>query len=659
MAGQTQHKDAQTCEDCGHLNTAAAQFCHQCGHALSTVVEPEAQEEDALMGKELLGRYTIVRLLGVGGMGRVYVADQKLGEATREVAIKTLLPEYSRDKDIQQRFRRESSTVISLSHPNTIQFFDFGEMEDGTLFIVMEYIKGESLAHALLRGPIEPSRVDRLMLQICGSLAEAHQNGIVHRDLKPENVLLTSAGGQADYVKVLDFGIAKRGDMTNERDTRLTQQGTVLGTPPYMSPEQFNGTELDPRSDIYSLGLMAYEMLTGELPFEARTPWEWATKHLTETPADLADHPIARGLHPNKVEAVMRALRKNRDERFESVTEFLRAFVGIDDTQSAWALATSTTTGNLLGGSSPNPAPSPVGTANTPRGLDTTGQQFAIAGLGKKQGVSRGLKFTVGAIALGALVGVSAWALGNRTNGGADTEIASASALPVAVGTPAAEQTSAQNADEENVGVQSEDATVMQADDASVATTVLDNEEEQADESKLTPKERRALRRKRALAKKRAAEAAKASAEEAKKKAEEEAKQKAAQEAKANEARPAPTESTVTITRKDPRRTIVVSAPTGTGGASPPEIKAIEDALASNTLTGAVEAWKKASAKHPGHRDLEALKRRIASKGSYKVGRLLQMQQCDSARTVYKSLQSIGADRSARVHFDNDWCRAN
>ncbi len=646
---QTQHQGAQTCEDCGHLNTSAAQFCHQCGNALNTMVEPEAQEEDPLMGRELMGRYTIRRLLGVGGMGRVYVADQKLGEASREVAIKTLLPEYSRDKDIQQRFRRESSTVIALSHPNTIQFFDFGEMEDGTLFIVMEFIKGESLAHVLLRGAIEPSRVDRLMLQICGSLSEAHQMGIVHRDLKPENVLLTSAGGQADYVKVLDFGIAKQSDMANERDTRLTQQGTVLGTPPYMSPEQFSGTELDARSDIYSLGLIAYEMLTGELPFEARTPWEWATKHLTETPIDLAQYPISKGLQPGKVEAVMRALRKDREERFGSVTEFLRAFVGIDDTQSAWALATSTTTGNVLGSApaaDPQPLPNPVGTANTPRSLVTTDQQMALAGLPKKKS-NRVLGFVLGAVAIGGIAGgVGVWWAGQQKGAveNDDTVASAAGALPIAADAP----------DEIALSPTAPDAAVAASSDAgqgvpTQATTVVENDEaeqEAEDESKLTPKQRRQLRRKRLAAKREAAAR--------KKKEEQEAKE--AKETK--EVKPPDNSGNVVITRKEPNRTIVVNANSAGGVATPPAIQAVESALKSNTLTGAVDAWKKAQAMHRGHPSLPGLKREISSKGSYKVGRLLQMQKCNDARTVFKALQSIGAERAARVHFDNDWCPA-
>ncbi|MCA9603431.1 MAG: serine/threonine protein kinase, partial [Myxococcales bacterium] len=169
-----------------------------------------APAADPLLGQTILDRYKIVSELGEGGMGKVYRAEQKMGNATRFVAIKTLHPELSRDPQIVARFLRESETVIQLTHPNTIQFYDFGELPDKTLFIVMEYIEGESLAHTLLRGAIEPTRVDKLLVQICGSLNEAHGLGIVHRDLKPDNILLTNRGGQTDFVKVLDFGIAKR-----------------------------------------------------------------------------------------------------------------------------------------------------------------------------------------------------------------------------------------------------------------------------------------------------------------------------------------------------------------------------------------------------------------------------------------------------------------
>jgi len=338
----------------------------------------QKRADDPLLGQTLLDRYTIIRVLGEGGMGKVYLAEQRMGQATREVAIKTLHPELIRDPQLVARFHRECQTVIDLSHPNTVQFFDFGELEDHTLFIVMEYIQGESLAHALERGAMAPDRVDKLLIQICGSLHEAHQRGIVHRDLKPENVLLTERGGATDFVKVLDFGIAKRSEAEDDESAKLTKQGMVLGTPPYMSPEQFSGQTLDARSDIYSLGVMTYEMLLGRLPFDGRTPWEWATKHLTEQPAPLESFPTGSMLAPPKRMAVMRALEKDRDRRQQDVVTFLREFTGFDDPAAAWTMATS------VGGFHPNATPAPmaaghpraaVGTPSAP--MPQTGNQPA------------------------------------------------------------------------------------------------------------------------------------------------------------------------------------------------------------------------------------------------------------------------------------------
>ena len=328
----------RVCQRCQHQNTPEAKFCLQCGAMLEVEVENAA---DPLIGKILLGRYRVSRVLGEGGMGKVYLAEQKMGTAVRKVAIKTLHPELSNDPQIVARFHRECETVIELHHPNTVQFYDFGELEDKTLFIVMEFIEGEDLAHTLRRGTLEPARCDRVLIQVCGSLHEAHQRGIVHRDLKPENIYLTQRGGQQDFVKVLDFGIAKRNEAEDESKGKLTKQGMVLGTPPYMSPEQFSGQALDARSDIYSLGVMTYEMITGHLPFDARTPWEWATKHLTQAPTPLESYPQGAALAPHKKSAIMRALAKNRDERHADVLAFMQEFTGLADPQSAWTLATS------------------------------------------------------------------------------------------------------------------------------------------------------------------------------------------------------------------------------------------------------------------------------------------------------------------------------
>ena len=285
---------------------------------------------DPLIGTSV-GKYRIVKQLGEGGMGCVYLAEQQLGSGTRKVALKTLHKHLSHDPQIKARFNREAGTVAALEHPNTIQVYDFGEMEDGTLYLVMEFVQGRSVADILEKdGPMPPARVANILRQVCGSLAEAHGHGIVHRDLKPDNVVLCERAGQKDWVEVLDFGIAKRSSEHDPNEAKLTQQGMVLGTPPYMSPEQFTGQPVDLRSDIYALGVMTYEMLVGKYPFEANTAWEWASKHMTEAPRPIETQALGQHVPAKMRDAIKRALEKNKDDRFSSVTEFFEAMTGGD-----------------------------------------------------------------------------------------------------------------------------------------------------------------------------------------------------------------------------------------------------------------------------------------------------------------------------------------
>jgi serine/threonine-protein kinase len=245
------------------------------------------------------------------------------------VAVKTLHTHLSRDPKVKARFEREVGTIAELQHPNTIQVYDFGSTAEGILYIVMEFLQGLSLADTLEKqGAMNPDRAGDILQQVCGSLEEAHGRGIVHRDLKPDNVVLVERAGKKDFVKVLDFGIAKRSKEEDKNEQKLTQQGMVLGTPPYMSPEQFTGQPIDLRSDIYSLGVMAYEMLTGRLPFRANTAFEWANQHMTQAPIPIES--LAEGMRaPEGMrQAIRRALAKNPDERFQTMSEFGAALAG-------------------------------------------------------------------------------------------------------------------------------------------------------------------------------------------------------------------------------------------------------------------------------------------------------------------------------------------
>ncbi|MBI4704263.1 MAG: protein kinase [Deltaproteobacteria bacterium] len=310
------------CPACQHPNADGARYCAKCGQLLPVA---HVAGSDPMIGQVVGGRFRITGLIGEGGMGRVYMGEQQMGTAVRKVAVKTLLSELSRDAQVVERFRRECGTVSELEHPNTIKFYDFGQTAQGELYIAMEFVDGRSLCDAIEKdGALSFERVDKIMKQMCGSLQEAHDKGMVHRDLKPDNVILTTRAGETDFVKVLDFGIAKRSEAADaEKERKLTQAGMVLGTPPYMSPEQFTGKQLDHRSDIYSLGVMAYEMLTGKLPFKANTPWAWATQHMTAQPSPFEQtSPMAAQIPPHMKQAIMRALSKDPGQRQGAAKQF-------------------------------------------------------------------------------------------------------------------------------------------------------------------------------------------------------------------------------------------------------------------------------------------------------------------------------------------------
>jgi serine/threonine protein kinase len=302
------------CPKCAADNADRSRFCGRCGATL------DATPGDPFVGQLIGGRYRVDRVIGEGGMGRVYYAEQQLGKAKRAVALKVLHAAQSQDPTLRQRFYRECELVVTLSHPNTIQFYDFGELEDGRLYIVMELIAGRSLAQAIAEGPLPLARVERIAVQMAGSLGEAHARGIVHRDLKPDNILLSARGGEPDFVKVCDFGIAKHVDPAPDAH-KLTLQGTLIGTPRYMSPEQLTGGDVDARSDIYSVGLILYEALTGRPPFQARSAMEWAAKHTTADPEPFEAYPWTARLPDATKRAVLRALEKLPNARQQTVGE--------------------------------------------------------------------------------------------------------------------------------------------------------------------------------------------------------------------------------------------------------------------------------------------------------------------------------------------------
>ncbi len=281
------------------------------------------KQPDSNIGRSILnGQFMIEQKIGSGGMGAVYRASQPA--MNRQVAVKILHPKLTNRKDLASRFRREARAMSHLTHPNTAKVFLYGELEDGSLYIVMEYLEGKNLNQVVRReGPLPLERAIPVLVQVCGALQEAHSQGIIHRDLKPENIFLSTNGGMKDYAKVLDFGLAK----VTERELRpgsimLTQEGMVFGTPEFMSPEQAQGKKLDARSDLYSLATILYEVLTGKLPYDAKTPMEYIQLHVTKPPIPLDERIPGKRFPPGLSDVVMKALEKKPEARYESALEF-------------------------------------------------------------------------------------------------------------------------------------------------------------------------------------------------------------------------------------------------------------------------------------------------------------------------------------------------
>ena len=308
---------AKICTRCGAHYDASAAFCTRDGTPLGT----ESEEPDLYVGQTLLGQFRIEEKVGAGGMGTVYRARQ-IG-VDRHVAIKILHPELVQNADAVRRFQREARVSAALDHPNVVRVILFGQLPDGALYLIMEYLEGRSLSDLIrIEGALPPARALHITTQICDAIGEAHQQGVVHRDVKPENVHLVTRGRDLDFVKVLDFGIAR---FLWGEQTMVTQSGLIFGTARYISPEGAAGETTDARSDVYSIGVLCYQLLCGETPFDSPSPVALLMKHIHEPAQDVRGRARGGQVPAAVADVIARALAKNPDARFDDAIIFAEA----------------------------------------------------------------------------------------------------------------------------------------------------------------------------------------------------------------------------------------------------------------------------------------------------------------------------------------------
>jgi serine/threonine-protein kinase len=336
------------CPACQHEAPDTADSCFNCGLAFHTLVALKR-------GSLVAGRYEVLAPLGQGGMGAVYKArDHKLEET---VALKVLRADVRHDRDMQTRFMREIRLARRVRHRNVCAIHEYGE-EGGLRYISMEHIEGVDLRKILTeRGALPPDQAFEACIRVAEGLQAIHEAGIIHRDLKPANLMIDAHG----IVRLMDFGIAKQ--MESEAAAGATATGLIVGTPEYMSPEQARGDKLDPRSDVYALGIVAFELFTGKVPFRGQTPMATIFKHLQDPPP--FDGPAAAALPKEAVPVVRRALAKTPEERQSSAIEFAHEMVEAREAAGILPPATGPLT--------PRPSATVLGTAATPRPL-TIGQ---------------------------------------------------------------------------------------------------------------------------------------------------------------------------------------------------------------------------------------------------------------------------------------------
>ncbi len=316
-------EETKTCTTCGRRFADDALFCPKDGTALVPIAAGKGK--DSFLGREILGHIEIRSLIGAGAMGRVYRAYQK--GIDRDVAVKILHRDLAQNPDLVARFLREAKVASRLQHPNVVSVMLAGQLDDGTMYLVMEFLDGISLHSALMAagGQLPVARALHVALQICDAVGEAHHAGVVHRDVKPENVMLVQRGDDPDFAKVLDFGIARLAGKDGHRTHLETQAGLVFGTARYLSPEGARGEPVGPPSDVYALATLAYQCLAGRTPFEHDSSVSLLVAQIHDPPPPLRTLPRAQHVHPAIEAAIMKNLAKSAAERDADGHAFGRA----------------------------------------------------------------------------------------------------------------------------------------------------------------------------------------------------------------------------------------------------------------------------------------------------------------------------------------------
>ena len=392
---------SKACPRCGARYDAAAVFCQKDGAGLRLI---EEQTRDPRIGQVLLDQFRMEECIGVGGMGMVYRARQTT--VGRDVAIKILHPDVAGNPDAVRRFHREARISTALDHPNVVRVFLFGQLNDGSLYLVMELLRGRPLSELLRVEPkLATGRALHIAAQVAEAVGEAHTQGIVHRDIKPENVFLTPKGRDPDFVKVLDFGIARL--LHPEDQTSATQAGLVFGTARYISPEGAAGEKTDARSDVYSIGVLLYQMLAGVTPFEGSTPVQLLMAHINERPPPIRS--LQPGIPEGVADVVMRALAKNPDARYEDGAHFAEVLRDAAERSGIALRARRGADADVSGrvpldrGEASQRVPLARSDYSPPRGNAATTDELRVAGLGGKRGGSglRAAALLGGAFVLG------------------------------------------------------------------------------------------------------------------------------------------------------------------------------------------------------------------------------------------------------------------